>query len=104
MRTLRLRIVLGLAALLACSLGVDAQQSAPDALKFASFAESKAEYDRSFAPFVAKHCGKCHNAKTSEGELDLAALDPDMKASTSAGRWAMVLKKLVAREMPRENR
>lgn len=69
-------------------------------LKLASAAESKAEYDRAVAPFLAKHCRACHNAKTSEGDLDLTALDPDMKATTSGARWAQVVEKLATGEMP----
>ena len=72
--------------------------------KFSSAAESKAEFERSVAPFVKKHCTTCHNQKVSEGELDFGELDIDMKASTSAGRWAMVIEKLATREMPPEGR
>ena len=64
---------------------------APDApeLRLATAAESKAEYEKSVAPFIAKHCAVCHSAKKAEGDLDLTALDPDMKASTS-GAMAIV--------------
>jgi len=36
----------------------------------------------------------------SQGDLDLASLDIDMKAGTSAGRWAALLERVVHREMP----
>ena len=32
-----------------------------------------AEFDRAAAPFLAKHCAGCHNAKKAEGDLDLTA-------------------------------
>ncbi|MEI7684769.1 MAG: DUF1588 domain-containing protein [Planctomycetota bacterium] len=73
-------------------------------VKFETFAASKAEFDRAVTLFFAKHCKACHNLKKSEGELDLADLDPDMKTSASAGRWAMVQKMLTTREMPPEGR
>jgi mono/diheme cytochrome c family protein len=71
---------------------------------FASAADSKKAFDRVVAPFFAKHCVGCHNAQRSEGELDLAALDPDMKASPSGARWAMLAEKLTTGEMPPEGR
>lgn len=73
-------------------------------LKFADAKASKAEYDRTVAPFFAKHCAVCHGPKKAEGDLVLDKLEPDMKASTSAGRWALLLEKLVTREMPPEDR
>jgi hypothetical protein len=43
---------------------------------------------------------ECHNARKPECELDLATLDPDMKASTSGVCWAMLVQKLTLGEMP----
>lgn len=73
-------------------------------LKFATYDESRAEYDRMVAPFFAKHCNACHSAATNEGELDLAQLDPNMKDSTSGARWAMLVEKLANGEMPPKDR
>ncbi|MFO0823913.1 MAG: DUF1588 domain-containing protein [Gemmataceae bacterium] len=72
----------------------------PAEVKFASPAESRAEYDRSVTPVLAKHCIACHGPKKAEGDLDLTTLDPDMKATTSGARWAMVVEKLANGEMP----
>jgi mono/diheme cytochrome c family protein len=72
----------------------------PAEVKYATPAESKAAYEKSVAPFLAKHCAECHNAKNAKGDLDLTALDPDMKATTSGARWAMVVEKLANGEMP----
>lgn len=68
--------------------------------KFVSAAESKAEFQRVVSPFFARHCVTCHNARTAEGDLDLTSLDPDMKASTSGARWAMLVEKLTSGQMP----
>jgi hypothetical protein len=73
-------------------------------LKFATFDESRAHFDRAVTPFFVKHCNECHNAKTSEGDLDLAELDPNMKDSTSGARWAMLVEKLTSGEMPPKDR
>ncbi len=73
---------------------------AVDEYKFADLAESRAVYDKSVKPLLVQSCGKCHQGEEAEGELDLLALDPDLKGSTSAARWAMVVEKVVSREMP----
>jgi mono/diheme cytochrome c family protein len=72
----------------------------PVEVKFATPAESKAAFEKSVGPFLAKHCAECHNAKNPKGDLDLTALDPDMKATTSGARWATVVEKLANGEMP----
>jgi mono/diheme cytochrome c family protein len=98
----------GLMFLLALAIaqvgGIGLTQEKSTERKFTSAAESKAEFERIAAPFVKKHCATCHNQKVSEGDLDFGDLDLDMKASTSAGRWAMVIEKLATREMPPEGR
>jgi hypothetical protein len=73
-------------------------------LKFTDFDESRAEFERSVKPFLAKHCIECHGAKDPEGELDLTTLDPDMKSSTSGARWATIVDKLTKGEMPPEEK
>jgi mono/diheme cytochrome c family protein len=79
-------------------------QEKPAERRFATLAESKAEFERVVAPFLKVHCASCHGPKVQEGELGFHELEMDMKASTSAGRWAMVIEKLVTREMPPEGR
>lgn len=81
-------------------LGVVAQASLGEELKFASLAESRAEFERSVKSILTKKCGDCHRGEKAEGKLDLLALDTDLKTSTSAARWAMVVEKVNAREMP----
>ncbi|MFN4260264.1 MAG: DUF1588 domain-containing protein [Gemmataceae bacterium] len=89
-----------LMALVAAAFGQSEAEPNPGQLQYASAAESKTEYDRMVTPFLTQHCLSCHNAKRSEGDLDLTALDPDMKASTSGARWAMVVEQLSQGKMP----
>lgn len=74
-----------------------------DELKFSSFDESQAEFDRSVKPLLTKHCSQCHGAKLSEKELNLQTLPPDMKATASAARWIVVLTSLSLGKMPPED-
>lgn len=76
----------------------------PAELKFADAAASKAEYEKAVAPFLARHCNGCHAGAKAKGDLDLTKLDPDMKASTSGARWAMVAEKIASGEMPPKER
>lgn len=93
-----------LAVWLALNLLSPARSLEPPQRKFASAAESKSEYDRVVTPFFTRHCLGCHNPKKAGGELDLTALNPDMKASTSGARWAMLVEKLANGQMPPKGR
>ena len=73
-------------------------------LKFATGAESRAEFERVVKPFFAKHCATCHNDRKAKGDLNLADLDPDMKASTSGARWAKLVQSLTEGDMPPEEK
>lgn len=63
---------------------------------------SVAAYAKSVRPLLAKHCARCHGETKQEGELSFAALNSDMKASTSAARWVVVMQKIALQEMPPE--
>ncbi|MBM3982631.1 MAG: hypothetical protein FJ304_20640 [Planctomycetes bacterium] len=52
-----------------CAADPSRPDPAPD-LKFATGADSKAEFEKSAATFLAKHCVACHGPKKAEGELD----------------------------------
>lgn len=80
--------------------GAASQALSEEGFKFATLEESRAEYQRSVAGLLKQKCGACHQGAKAEGELDLLTLDPDLKGSTSAARWAMVVEKVTAREMP----
>lgn len=79
-----------------CSLAT----AAPAELKFATLEDSQAEFNRSVKPVLAKFCSKCHGPDLEEKELNLQTLSPDMKASTSAARWAVVTSELSLGKMP----
>jgi len=89
-----------LSPLLAAAVGMTAAADEPAEVKFATAAESMGAFAKSVSPFLAKHCTVCHGPKKAEGDLDLTTLDPDMKATTSGARWAMVVEKLANGEMP----
>lgn len=97
-----MRLPLTITALFLAGLPA-AAEPLPD-LKFATLADSQAEYQRAVAPFLAKHCSACHDGQKSEGDLDLGALSPDMKATTSGARWAGVVEKLTDGAMPPKGR
>lgn len=88
-------VLLGTAVWLAAPLA-----AAPPERKFASADESRAEFDRAVAPLLERFCARCHGPDLSEGELNLRSLSPDMKGSTSAARWAVVLKAVSTGKMP----
>lgn len=94
MRNVRRLILILVAVLAAGSL------PAADEGKFATVQDSQAEFDRTVRPLFVARCGKCHTGEKAEGKLDLLDLNRDMKASTSAARWAMVTDKVASREMP----
>ena len=66
----------------------------------AGLAASMATHERVVKPFLAQHCMTCHGADDPQGDITLDALEPDMKASTSGARWAVVLDKLAKDAMP----
>jgi mono/diheme cytochrome c family protein len=57
-------------------------------------------YQSAVVPLLQKRCMECHGKTEPEGDLSLLDLPPDMKATTSAARWAMVFEKVASHEMP----
>lgn len=50
---------------------------------------------------VIQHsCSECHNAETSEGQLNLASLPLDLKLSDVRNRWVHIHDRVRGREMP----
>lgn len=78
----------------------DAALKEADKLQFEA---NMAAYDKDVKPFLEKHCIRCHGPKKLKGDLALDLLDPDMKESTSASRWAVVRDYLEGQEMPPED-
>lgn len=90
-----LAAVVGPLLLALASVGVGAAE-----LKFASLDESQREFERSVKPTLTRFCGKCHGPALAEKDLDFQALPTDMKGTTSAARWALVLAELSLKKMP----
>lgn len=74
--------------------------AAPGELKLATLEDSQAEFNGSVKPVLTKFCLKCHGPDHEEKELNLQTLAVDMKASTSAARWAVVISELTLGKMP----
>lgn len=50
--------------------------------------------------FVAKHCAECHSDTTAEGEFRIDLLLADLTDAANHQRWARVLQRVQAGEMP----
>lgn len=74
--------------------------AAGDAARMASISE----FEKTVAPFLARHCSDCHGLKLAEKELRFDKLEPDMKATASAARWAVVLTQLRSGKMPPDDK
>jgi hypothetical protein len=57
----------------------------------------------SFAPFLKKHCYRCHGAEAQEADLSLHDLKRVIRDSADAINWQDILDKLNAGEMPPED-
>jgi hypothetical protein len=55
-----------------------------------------------FEAFLTAHCSRCHGADKSEGELRLDQLSRDFRTGADTHRWAEVLDRINAGEMPPE--
>src|SRR5688500_4443664 len=52
------------------------------------------------ATFLKRHCADCHEGKSAEGNLDLAALSHDLADSRTQQRWVRIFDRVKAGEMP----
>jgi len=55
---------------------------------------------RLVTPFLAQHCAKCHDAQKQKGDFRIDTLARDFTSEADAERWAEVLLRLSAGEMP----
>ncbi len=104
----RISICLGV-SLCAWALAADdkkeaARKTALEAADRKAFAENMAAYKDAVRPFLEKHCIGCHGPKKLKGDLALDLLDPDMKETTSAARWAVVRDQLENGDMPPDDK
>lgn len=56
-----------------------------------------------FEAFLEKHCGRCHGAAKSEGDVRLDKLSRDFKGGADAHHWAEVLDRINSGQMPPED-
>jgi hypothetical protein len=52
--------------------------------------------------FLQQHCLRCHDAKTQEGQLRIDTLSRDFASLSAAAKWAEVMTRINAGEMPPE--
>ena len=52
------------------------------------------------APFLERHCVKCHSGDEAEGELRLDELTFELSAKENRERWELVLEQIESGEMP----
>ena len=58
------------------------------------------QFQQTVRPFITKHCVACHSGKTPAAQFDLKAYDSIDNVTAEYPRWALVMKRLQAREMP----
>jgi hypothetical protein len=58
------------------------------------------QFQQTVRPFVAKYCIQCHSGQTPAAQLDLKAYTTIETVTRDYPRWALVLEKLTAKEMP----
>ena len=63
-------------------------------------AEDRDGYETDAKPFFAAHCFRCHDDKQQKGAFRLDTLSRDFSSQQSAERWAEVLFRINAGEMP----
>ena len=61
---------------------------------------SSVTFEKTIQPFLSENCYVCHNAGLKSGNLNLEAYKTEASVLKDAQRWARVLKKLRAGEMP----
>lgn len=58
------------------------------------------QFEQNVRPFVAKYCAGCHSGKTPAAQFDLKSYDTMEMVTRDYARWALVLEKLTAKQMP----
>ncbi len=58
------------------------------------------QFEQTVRPFVAKYCTGCHSGPTPAAQFDLKAYTTLETVTRDYPRWALVLQRLTAREMP----
>jgi hypothetical protein len=58
------------------------------------------QFEQTVRPFVAKYCFACHSGKTPAAQFDLKAYTSAGAVTADFARWALVIERLTAKEMP----
>jgi Protein of unknown function (DUF1587) len=58
------------------------------------------QFDQSVRPFVTKYCTGCHGGQTPAAQFDLKAYTTMETVTRDYPRWAQVMERLAAKEMP----
>src|SRR5437868_2467311 len=58
------------------------------------------QFDAQFRPLLAQYCVTCHSGDRPKGNLQLDGIGVDFSDSAIRQRWALVVKRLQAGEMP----
>src|SRR5262245_54306742 len=64
--------------------------------------ESKAVYETTVKPFLAAHCFKCHDDKTTRGGVRIDTLGTDFLADKAADHWKEIYDNLGLGQLPRK--
>jgi hypothetical protein len=62
--------------------------------------EQPVSFDLAVTPFLKEHCFRCHDATKQEGEFRLDTLSRDFVNDVTAQKWAEVISRMNAGEMP----
>src|ERR1700727_320942 len=58
------------------------------------------QFEQTVKPFVAKYCAGCHSGQSPAAQFDLKAYTTMDMVTHDFPRWALVLQRLTAKEMP----
>ena len=86
------------AVLIACATLIAVGQSSRPATP--AKPQAVPSFESSVQPLLAKNCYNCHNQKLSSGGLDLSQYKTRAALAADPDRWALILKRLTAGEMP----
>ncbi len=96
-KTARWLVLAGLSVLAVAPL--DGPAADPPA-KAASSVSLEKRFEKSVQPFLEMHCNSCHGGKKPKGDLDLTPFTSVESVAKDHKRWALVLERLKAGDMP----
>jgi hypothetical protein len=88
----RIRCVIAALPIVLAASAIPAASAAPPILE--------RQFEQNVRPFVTRYCIQCHSGQTPAAQFDLKAYTTMETATRDYPRWALVLEKLKAQEMP----